>query len=439
MGSNTTRHRIVIVGGGAGGLQLACRLGDGLGRRGRAEITLVDPSLTHLWKPLLHEVAAGTLDSHADAIDFFAQARGHCFRFRLGRMEALDRERKLIRLAPAADAAGFEVSPPQTVAYDTLVLAVGSTINDFGVPGVHEHCALLDTQQHAEHFHSLFLRQHLRAHLAEGPLHEDALSMGIVGAGATGVELAAELHAASRQLVAYGLDRILPERDARIALVEAAERVLPGLPQRIARVTERRLHELGIAIHCGEQVSRVTGEGLETTSGRFIPCGMKVWAAGIRAPEFLSRLDGLESNRLNQLVVRPTLQATVRDDIFAFGDCAQCPWPGRATPVPPRAQAAQQQAMLLARSLARVVRGGPPLEFAYQDRGSLVSLSRYTTLGTIMGNLLGQVTFEGWLARIAYRSLYRRHQRTVHGTPRTLLVMLADWFRRGAGPALKLH
>lgn len=439
MSRSASCHRIVIVGGGAGGLQLACRLGDTLGRRGHAEITLVDPSLTHLWKPLLHEVAAGTLDSHADAIDFLAQALGHHFRFRLGRMETLDRARKVIRLAPVVDVAGYEVAPPQTVAYDTLVLAVGSTINDFGVPGVYEHCALLDTQEHAEHFHRSLLRRYLHAQLAEETLNEDVLSVGVVGAGATGVELAAELHAASRQLVAYGFDRIWPERDARIVLIEAAKRVLPGLPDRIACVTEERLRELGIKIHCGEQVSRVTSKGLETQSGQFIPCSMKIWAAGVRAPAFLSCLDGLENNRLNQLVVRSTLQTTACDDIFAIGDCAQCPWPGHATPVPPRAQAAQQQAVLLAHSLARIVNGKPPLEFAYRDRGSLVSLSRYTTLGTIMGNLLGRLTFEGWLARTAYRSLYRQHQRAVYGAPRTLLIMLADWFRRGAGPALKLH
>lgn len=436
---DASRHRIVIVGGGAGGLQLACRLGSTLGQGGQADITLVDPSLTHLWKPLLHEVAAGTLDSHADAIGYLALARNHYFRFRLGRMEDLDQARKVIQLGPVVDAAGFEVAPPQTVAYDTLVLAVGSTINDFGTPGVHEHCALLDSQEHAEHFHRLFLSQFLRTQLTGGPLGEDALSVGIVGAGATGVELAAELHTATRQLVTYGLDRILPDRDCRVVLIEAAERVLPNLPERIARVTEERLRELGIAIYCGEQVSRVTGEGLETKSGRFVPCRMKIWAAGIKAPAFLSRLDGLESNRLNQLVVRPTLQTTAYDDIFAFGDCAQCLWPGHGTPVPPRAQAAQQQAILLARSLVRVVHGKPPLEFLYRDRGSLVSLSAYATLGTIMGNLLGQVTFEGWLARLAYRSLYRQHQRAVHGAPRTLLVMLADWFRRGAGPTLKLH
>lgn len=131
-------HRIVIVGGGAGGLELAARLGRSLGRRTRAEITLVDISLRHLWKPLLHEVAAGTLDSHADAVEYLAQARAHGFRFRLGRMEGLDRERREIRLGAIKDAGGVQIGGPKLLGYDTLVIAVGSTVNDFGVPGVKE-------------------------------------------------------------------------------------------------------------------------------------------------------------------------------------------------------------------------------------------------------------------------------------------------------------
>jgi len=432
-------HHIVIVGGGAGGLELATRLGDRLARRGRARVTLVDAALTHLWKPLLHEVAAGTLDSHEDAIEFLAQARGHGFRFRLGAMDGLDRSRRRIRLAPLLDEDGWEVLPRRELGYDTLIISVGSTVNDFGVPGVKEHCVLLDTPRDAERFHRRFFQHHLRAQsgdTAEGS--EELLSIGVVGAGATGVELVAELHAASRQLVTYGLDRIDPDA-TRLSLVEAADRVLPGLPTRVSAAIEAQLRALGVHVYTGEQVSEVSAEGMRTRSGRFIPCRMKVWAAGIRAPAFLAGVDGLDTNRINQLVVRPTLQTTRDDDIFAFGDCAECPWPATGGVVPPRAQAAHQQASLLVRSLGRRLEGKPFPEFEYRDQGSLISLSGYTTVGNLMGNLLGDVTFEGWVARLAYRSLYRMHQRAVYGLPRTVLVMLADWFRRGAGPALKLH
>ncbi|HEX9645992.1 MAG TPA: NAD(P)/FAD-dependent oxidoreductase [Alphaproteobacteria bacterium] len=431
-------QRIVIVGGGAGGLELAIRLGDSLGRRERAEVTLVDTSLTHLWKPLLHEVAAGTLDSHEDAIEFLAQARAHRFRFRLGRLEGLDRGAKQVRLGAITDRDGIELAPARSLAYDILVIAVGGTVNDFGVPGAKEHCTRLDGQEEAERFHRAFLGLHLHGQAADGFAQAGWLGVGIVGAGATGVELAAELHAASRQLATYGLGGGGQARDLRLVLIEAAGRVLPGLPERVSRATAARLGEIGVELRTGEQVTRVTAEAIETTAG-VLPCRLKVWAAGVKAPDFLATLDGLEANRANQLLVRPTLQTTADDAVFALGDCAACPWPGHERTVPPRAQAAHQQAALLARSLARRLDGRPLAAFVYKDRGSLVSLSRYTTLGNLMGNLLGEVTFEGWLARLAYRSLYRMHQRAVYGLPRMVLILLADWFRRGVGPALKLH
>lgn len=433
------RHHIIIVGGGAGGLELATRLGDRLGRRKKADITLIDASLIHLWKPLLHEVAAGTLDSHGDALEFLAQAQRHHFRFRLGRMDGLDRSNRRVQLAPIFNESGWEVVPRRSFHYDTLIIAVGSTSNDFGVAGVREHCVFLDELAQANEFHNKFLQHYLRAQTQPEYPQEGLLNVGIVGAGATGVELAAELHAASHQLVTYGLDRISLERDMKLIIVEAAERVLSALPERVSRATETQLRRLGVEIYTGEQVTEVTAEGLHTNSGRFIPCRMKVWAAGIKAPEFLQGLDGLETNRLNQLVVRPPLQTTRDESVFALGDCAQCPWPGREKPVPPRAQVAHQQAALLVKSLEGQLSGSPPREFIYRDYGSLISLSSYSTIGNLMGNLTGSILVEGWLARLMYRSLYRMHQRAVYGLPRTLLIMLADWFRRRARPRLKLH
>ena len=124
-------HRIVIVGGGAGGLELATRLGRTLGKRGKARITLIDANLTHIWKPLLHEVAAGSLNSSADELNYVAQAKWNHFEFQMGRMCGLERERKCVHLAPSFDEHGIELVPARTLAYDTLVIAVGSTTNDF--------------------------------------------------------------------------------------------------------------------------------------------------------------------------------------------------------------------------------------------------------------------------------------------------------------------
>jgi NADH dehydrogenase len=430
-------HHIVIVGGGAGGLVLATELGHSLGKRNKARITLIDCSLTHVWKPLLHEVAVGTMGSYNDDVIYLSHAKAHHFRFQQGRMDGLDRANREIRLAPIVDADGQEMIPSRTVSYDTLVIAVGGTSNDFGIPGVKEHCMFLDTHEQAERVQRRLLNTCLRAQLAVAP-EARRLRIAIVGAGATGVELAAELHKAMHQLIAYGLDRIDPDKDVQVSLIEAAPVVLPALPSRLSEATDRELRRLGIQVFTGEQVVRVTEEGIATKSERLFPAEIKVWSAGVRAPEFLDRLDGLETNRACQLVVDQTLKTTRDDSVFAFGDCASCPQPGSDRPVPPRAQAAYQQAKLLAKSIRRRLQGRELPKFVYRDYGSLISLS-YSSVGSLMGNLLGSVMLEGMIARLAYLMLYKKHQLALHGVVWVGLMTLVNLIRRRTEPRLKLH
>jgi len=429
-------HRIVIVGGGAGGLELATRLGKTLGKRKHVDITLVDTNLTHIWKPLLHEVAAGSLNSSEDELNYVAQAKWNHFNFQLGRMSGLERESKRIQLAATLDEDGRELLPARTLAYDTLVIAVGSNTNDFGTLGAAQHCLFLDTRKQAERFHQQLLNHYLRAHA--GDVASEKISVAIVGAGATGVELAAELHHAAHELAAYGLDRIQP-KDMHITLIEAGPRVLPALPERISVPVHQTLEKLGVKVMTNAAVSEVTAEGLKTKDGEVIQASLKVWAAGIRAPGFLKEIDGLETNRINQLVVRPTLQTTRDDDIFAFGDCAACPQPDSDRNVPPRAQAAHQQASMLAQSIKARLENKPLPTYQYKDYGSLVSLSRFSAVGNLMGNLMGSVKLEGWLARMFYVSLYRMHQMALYGFFRTALMMLGSKIGRGTEPRLKLH
>ncbi|GGU72042.1 NADH dehydrogenase [Pseudomonas laurentiana] len=429
-------HRIVIVGGGAGGLELATRLGKTLGKRGSANITLVDTNLTHIWKPLLHEVAAGSLNTSEDELNYVAQAKWNHFQFQLGRMSGLDRATKQIQLAATLDEDGRELLPARTLGYDTLVIAVGSNTNDFGTLGAAQNCLFLDTRKQAERFHQQLLNHYLRAHAGDNA--NQKISVAIVGAGATGVELAAELHHAAHELAAYGLDRIKPQ-DMHITLIEAGPRVLPALPERISVPVHKTLEKLGVTVMTNAAVSEVTAESLKTSNGEVIEASLKVWAAGIRAPAFLKDIDGLETNRINQLLVRPTLQTTLDDDIFAFGDCAACPQPGSDRNVPPRAQAAHQQASLLAKGLKARLEGKPLPTYAYRDYGSLVSLSSFSAVGNLMGNLTGSVMLEGWLARMFYVSLYRMHQMALYGTFRTLMLMLGSRIGRGTEPRLKLH
>lgn len=433
-------HRIVIVGGGAGGLELATRLGRKLGRKGRASVLLVDRARTHLWKPLLHRVAAGTMDDNDHELDYLAQARWHGFRFQQGTLEGLDRERRCIRLSRLIDDEGSEVLPAREVPYDTLVIAVGSQSNDFGTPGAAQHAIALDTVAQAARFHARLLNACLRADLDDVPNDPAALHIAIIGAGATGVELSAELHKVVRELVAYGLHRIDPERDIRITIVEAAPRILPALPERLSAATTELLHKIGVEVLTNERVTEVTAQGVQTASGHFIPAGLVVWAAGVKAPQCLAQIGGLETNRINQLVVNERLQATADERIFALGDCASCAWPEKQSTIPPRAQAAHQQASHLARHLPAFIRGAAMPAWRYRDFGSLVSLGRYSTVGSLMGSLSRHsFMIEGYFARWMYLSLYKAHEYALHGLLKVALDTLARLITRRTAPHIKLH
>lgn len=428
-------HRIVIVGGGAGGLELATRLGRSLGKKGKAQIILIDAALTHIWKPLLHEVAAGTINSYEDELNYFAHASKNYFEFHLGRMVDINREQKQVVLAPLTNGEQVEIAPERYVRYDTLVVSVGSTSNDFGTQGAKEHCIFLDSRAQADRFQREFLNLYLQAQARsltdQNPQH---LNIAIIGAGATGVELAAELRHAANEFTRYGLNSIDP-RNVNITLIEAADRILPGLPTQTSSTAERELNKLGITVLTNRRVVAIDEHNIECDGDATIPANLKVWSAGIKAPDFLNQIGCLETTRTNQLVVGPTLQTTLDADIFAFGDCASYIPEGETRPVPPRAQVANQQSILLAKSMKARINGQPLPTFKFSDKGSLVSLSEKSTVG----NLMGDINVQGMLARIMYVSLYRLHQVAIHGVFKTGVLMTKDLLARSSGPRLKLH
>jgi NADH:quinone reductase (non-electrogenic) len=434
-------HRVVVVGGGAGGLELVTRLGDKLGRRKWADITLIDKYRTHLWKPLLHEVAAGSMDLSVHEINFLAQAHWHHFHYRIGELIGLDRGKREVHLAPYIDDDGNQVTPPRSFPYDTLVIALGSQSNDFGTPGAREHAISLDTSLQAKRFHSKLVNAYIRAHAQSAPLRPEQLHVAIIGAGATGAELAAELHYTTRQLVAYGLDRIDPEKDIKIELIEAADRILPALPARLATAAAKLLENLGVRVRTSSKVAEVLSTGVRLATGAFIPAELVVWAAGVKAPDVLNDLQDLESNNINQLVVLQTLQTTRDENIFAFGDCAACPWIGKeGQNVPPRAQAAHQQGSHIFKQIKRRLAGQALTQWFYRDFGSLISLGEYSTVGSLMGGLMGRsLWIEGLFARLMYRSLYKTHEYALHGPTKVALDTVARLITQRTEPHVKLH
>ena len=435
-------HHIIIVGGGAGGLELATKLGIKFGKKGKAQITLVDSQLTHLWKPLLHEVAAGTLNSYEDEVSYLALAHKNHFMFRLGRMDTLNRTTQEISLAPTLDSDGVEYIPRRTFKYDTLIFAVGSQTNDFGIKGIKDHCMFIDTRVDADIFHQQLLRKAYTAHAQKEPLRPGQLKVAIAGAGATGVELSAELHQAFNQLIKFGIDQ-LPREEITISIIEAAERVLPALPKELSEKTELALKKINIEVLANHRISEATEEGFITDKGGFIPAEIKVWAAGIKAPDFLSEIDGLETTQNNQLIVKDTLQTTQDINIFAMGDCAACPMKDSDATVPPRAQAAHQQASMLVKSIKMRLKNKPIPQYRYVDYGSLINLSNYSTVGNMMGNLLGKkagsIMIEGVLARLVYVSLYKMHQLAILGFVRVTLTTIANLLTQKTKPRMKLH
>src|SRR5450631_1723812 len=434
-------HRIVVVGGGAGGLELATRLGDKLGKRNKAHVTLIEKARTHFWKPHLHEIAAGSMDIGVYETNYLAQSHWHYFRYRVGEMTGLNRERRSVTVAPFLDEDGDQVTPQREFSYDTLVMAVGSLTNDFGTPGAKEHAISLETPGQAERFHRRLVNAYIRAHAQAGPLRPEQLQVAIIGAGATGVELAAELHNTTRTLVSYGLDRIDPEKDMKLILIEAADRILPALPPRLTDAATKLLTKLNVSVRTSARVAEVLPDGVRLASGEVIPAELVVWAAGVKAPDFLKDLGGLETNRINQLVVLPTLQTTRDENIFALGDCAACPWLGKeAVQVPPRAQSAHQQASHMVKQIRNRLRHQPLAPWRYRDFGSLVSLGEYSVVGNLMGGLGGRnLWIEGWFARMMYLSLYKMHELALHGFWKVSLDTAARVITRRTEPHVKLH
>ncbi len=431
--------KIIVVGGGAAGLELATRLGRTLGKRGRAEVTLIDATRTHIWKPLLHQVAAGTFDPAQHALEYLAHAHWNHYRFRLGAMTGLDRVERKVILAPLYNDKGEELIPSRSFDYDYLVFAVGSVSNDFGIPGVSQHCLMLDTKSQANAFQQQLLESLIRANTQSAPLREGQLDVAIVGAGATGVELAAQLHQVTRQISQYGFETIEPDRHIRLHILDAGPRILPALPEKLSAQVQQELERLGIQVHVSEKVTQVTDDAVHTESGLVIPAAIKVWAAGIKGPDFLAQL-GLEVNRINQLKVGGDLVLEDDDRIYAIGDCAACVMNERGDLVPPRAQAAHQQASFVAKALGKRIKGQRfDKHYVYRDYGSLVTLGRYSTVGSLMGAITGSVRVSGWIARWVYLSLYKMHQLTLFGWWRTGLTTLARMLRRSIDPAIKLH
>ena len=428
---------VLIVGGGAGGLELACRLGR---KWGPERVALIDASLFHIWKPSLHEVAAGTLDIHQEGLSYQMLAHDRGFTFIYGPLAGLDATAHEVVVGAVADA-GLEVLPQRRISYQSLVLAIGSVSNDFGVPGVVDHAFSLDGPHDAERFRLRMLRLLSLADIRKNTDPGAGLDIVIIGGGATGVELAAELREASALHAQYGLRHIDVNRDVRIRILEGAPRLLAPLAVNVSEAATTLLGQRHVDVVTSCRVGRVDADKVTDANGNVYPADLCVWAAGIKAPPLLAEL-GLDVTRSGQVKVDGQLRVEGVRDVFAIGDCAYCAQPGGRS-VPPRAQAAHQQADYLV-SLFQLAPGtdlDARAPYHYHDHGSLVSLGSDATVGSLMGNLFKSTTWfvEGIFARMMYVSLHLMHHRAVMGTLRTTVMAMARFLVKRARPLVKLH
>ena len=426
--------KIVIVGGGAGGLALATQLGKKLGRTGKAEITLVDKNSNHLWKPLLHEIATGALNDELDYVDYLVQAKKNHFTFKQGFLTDINREHKKITLNEVCYSQQQTIFPQTDLEYDILVMAIGSTSNDFGTPGVKENCIFLDDQGSAKKFRKSILSTFLR--ISSRLDKKDKLNISIVGAGATGVEMTTELFNMVDVLGDYGYKH-LSSSLLNITLIEATNRILPALPENTSKNIQLKLEKLGAKVLTNTKIVKADENHFYPEGQDAIPADIMLWTAGVKAPDFLKDIGGLETNRVNQLVVTPTLQTTRDQTIFAIGDCASCAKrEGGFTPA--TAQAAHQMASVCYRNVVALVNNKSLKSFKYNDKGTIISLG-HTAQGVVTTIGKHQMSVKGCLAFFIYKMLYRLHQVSIYGTFKTLRLIRANKVYSSVRPKVNME
>jgi len=419
---------IVIVGGGVAGMEIATQLGNTLGRSKKSTITLIDRDSFHVWKPMLHTIAAGTNDVSLQKISFMAHASQHHFTYWPGEMSGLDRQNKLVHLQPIKMPDGTLIIGKRSFHYDVLIIAVGSCANDFGISGVSQYCHFIDARWQAMAFNRT-----VRGHLFRCAMNSTEMSISVVGGGATGVELVAELVQFVEMADNYSQFDL--NKKIKINLIENGPYLLPAFPQKISSAVENQLKKLGINVLLNTKVIAAEEEGFRLEDGQLIKSTLMVWAAGVKGPDFLKHLDHLEVNANNMLLVKPTLQTTLDDSIFVVGDCASV----INANLSPTAQVAHQQAKYLIKEIPNWLAGKKLPPFEYHYLGGIVSLGKYAAYGSLgkYGVFPGGF-IQGKVAQYSYDFLYRSHQKRIHGLFKGYLLWLAEQINKITRPSIRL-
>ena len=382
-------HRVVIIGGGFGGLYTARAL-----RRAPVEVTLIDKRNFHLFQPLLYQVATGALSPGDIASPLRSVlSRQKNARVLLGDVVDLDPERRVVLLA------GSEGERPEEVGWDSLVVATGATGTYFGHDEWERYAPGLKSIEDAVAVRHRILFAFEAAERELDPARRrEWLTFVVVGAGPTGVELAGALGEIANDTLRHDFRSINPA-EARILLIDTAPRVLPPYPEELSHKAERSLIRLSVLPRHGVKVTCIDETGVsighKDGSQEHIPARTVIWAAGVRASEFgaaLARRTNAKLDRSGRVVVEPDLTIAGHDSIFVIGDLAHVEENGE--PLPGVAQVAMQEGAYAAERIVARLRGEPPAQpFHYRDRGDLAVIGRGAAVARI-----GKLRLSGLLA-----------------------------------------
>jgi NADH:quinone reductase (non-electrogenic) len=390
-------HRVVVVGGGFGGLQAVLKL-----RRLAVEVTLVDRRNFHLFQPLTYQVATGALSPGEIAYPLRAIfKRDRNVQVLMAEVDDFDLEARELQLSPAVG-----VPAPATISYDTLIVSGGSRYSYFGHDEWSDNAAEVKSLESALTVRNRLLSAFEAAEWESDPERRAAwLAFVVVGAGPTGVEMAGQIGELARDTLRADFRRIDP-RTARILLVEAADRVLTTFPPSLSVKAARSLEKLGVTVLTQRTVVGIDGEGVTIEHGASeperIPSRTVIWAAGVTASGLATRLaelTGAESDRAGRLTVEPDLTLPGHPEVFALGDMVRVRDPaGESTVLPGVAPVAMQQGRFAAKVVRDRLRSRPTQPFRYRDKGNLATIGRGAAVADIKGfRLSGHIAWITWL------------------------------------------
>jgi NADH dehydrogenase len=375
---NRTEPRVVIIGAGFGGLEAAKHLGDK-----PLCVTVIDRTNYHLFQPLLYQVATAALSP----ADIAAPIRGV-----LGKYENID---VILAEAQAVDLEGRVVQTVERlVPYDYLIVATGSRHSYFGHDEWEKLAPGLKSLEDAVEIRRRILMAFEFAEKTNDPeARAAAMNFVIIGGGPTGVEMAGAIAEIARQTLAKDFRHIDPST-ARVILVEGDKRVLSGYPEDLSASALKQLQELGVEVITGTHATNLTEKGLEV-AGKFIPCRVKIWAAGNNA-SFVGRTLGVPVDRVGRVIVQDDLTVPGHPEVQVIGDLAHFSI-GEEKTLPGVSPVAIQEGRHAARNILRMVEGGKPQRFYYWDKGSMATIGRNRAVAD-----LNFVHFSGLLAWLAW-------------------------------------